>query len=78
MKQIFPRSKPFYFVWHLHQRDKRKIEVLLSKNSSNATEKNKAKAEILNGHREAECLSKILWQNSLQQKWKSLFPGFYE
>ena len=47
LKQILPSSKPLYFVRHLQQRDKKKIDKLLSKTPFKAAEKNKVKSEIL-------------------------------
>ena len=91
-KQIFPISKPLYCVGQLQERDKKKIEKLLSKTHSNAAEKKKAKSEIFNdlyGVREGGTYENGLAEsgnendfltklNSLEKIWESLCPGFFE
>ena len=76
----------------MQERDKKKIEKLLSKTHSNASEKKKAKSKIFNdlyGVREGGTYENGLAEsgnendfltklNSIEKIWESLCPGFFE
>ena len=91
-KRIVSNADILYCVRHLQQRDHDKLEKLSAGIKASASEKNRAKSEILKdiyGERNGACyeygLAESLNQEEfskklgdLKIKWKGLCPGFYK